>query len=219
MYNFWHHWNNNSLHSYVTCKNHLGCQWTPEEKCGLMEGPCLDDSNCLFDLICEPNSCGGDISNNTRCCTQPFPCNDTHSRTFSCCNDLYKCNVNEGHCTDNNDCYGNLQCGTKNCDWSSEANCCTHPHNEGGKWSKFYIHIQSDNQNHFRYIILDMMGNNGQKLNISTSRTCNYENMISTLIACHILSKIKWPNMSWPCMTFNLPSILLKSKLLPHINP
>jgi hypothetical protein len=24
-----------------------------------------------------------------------------------------------------------------------------------------------------------MMGNNGQKLNISTLRTCNYENMIS----------------------------------------
>ena len=149
MYNFWHHWNNNSLHSYVTCKNHLGCQWTQEEKCGLMEGPCFDDSNCLFDLICEENSCGGDFPNNTRCCTQPFSCNDTHSRTFSCCNDLYKCKVNEGNCNNNNDCYGNLECGDKNCDWSSEANCCTHPHNEGGKWSEFYIHIQSDNQNHF----------------------------------------------------------------------
>ena len=63
------------------------------------------------------------------------------------------------------------------------------------------------------------MGNNGQKLNISTSRTCNYKIMISTLIACRILLKIKWPNMSWPCMTFNHPSILLKSELLLHINP
>ena len=44
---------------------------------------------------------------------------------------------------------------------------------------------------YFIYIILDMMVNNGQKLNISTSRTCNYENIISTFISCHILSKIK----------------------------
>jgi hypothetical protein len=31
-----------------------------------------------------------------------------------------------------------------------------------------------------------MMGNNGKKLNISTSSICNYKNIISTLIACHI---------------------------------
>ena len=111
----------------------LDCQWTPEEKCGLMEGPCIDDFHCLFDLICEANSCNGDFSNGTRCCTQPLPCNHTHARTDTCCNELHKCNINEGNCYDNNGCYGNLQCGTKNCDWSSEANCCTHPPNEGGK--------------------------------------------------------------------------------------
>ena len=117
----------------ITGKNHLGCQWTQEEKCGMMEGPCSDDSHCLFDLICEANSCNEDFSNGTRCCTQPLPCNHTHARTDTCCNELHKCNINEGNCYDNNGCYGNLQCGTKNCDWSSEANCCTHPSNEGGK--------------------------------------------------------------------------------------
>ena len=122
----------------ITGKNHLGCQWTQEEKCGLMEGPCSDDSHCLFDLICEANSCNEDFSNGTRCCTQPLPCNHTHARTDTCCNELHKCNINEGNCYDNNGCYGNLQCGTKNCDWSSEANCCTHPSNEGGKWPGFF---------------------------------------------------------------------------------
>ena len=57
-------YNNYSLHSYVTGKNHLGCQWTHEEKCGLMEGPCIDDSHCLFDLICEAN---GEFVNKQQC--------------------------------------------------------------------------------------------------------------------------------------------------------
>ena len=135
-------YNTYSLHSYVTGKNHLDCQWTHEEKCGLMEGPCDDDSHCLFDLICEAGRCNGDFSNDTRCCIEPFPCNDTHSRTSSCCNDLHKCHINEGNCNDNNDCYGNLQCGINNCDWSSETNCCTHPLNEGGKLSGFCFQIQ-----------------------------------------------------------------------------
>ena len=128
-------YHNYSLYSYVTSKNHLGCQWTQENKCGLMEGPCIDDSNCLFDLICEANSCDGDFPNGTRCCTQPLSCNHNHTRTDTCCNNLHQCDVNEGNCENNDDCYGNLQCGIKNCDWDNftQVNCCTHPPNEGGK--------------------------------------------------------------------------------------
>ena len=107
-----------------------------------MEGPCIDDSDCLFDLICEANSCDEDFPNGTRCCTQPLPCNHNHSRTNSCCNKQLTCDVNEGNCDDNGDCYGNLQCGINNCDWSNQTNCCTHPPNEGGKQPGFDFQIQ-----------------------------------------------------------------------------
>ena len=102
-------------------KKCLGCNITKGEKCGLNEGPCNSDSQCLFDLICEPNSC-----------IEPFPCSSNHSRTDTCCSSLNKCDVNEGKCTYNSDCLGNLRCGTNNCGWSNETNCCTHPSNEGG---------------------------------------------------------------------------------------
>ena len=120
------------------CKNHIGCDWTKDELCGLNEGPCQNDSQCLFGLICEPNaSCEENLSNGTKCCQEPFPCTYNHSRTQACCSHINKCNINEGGCVDNLDCLGNLQCGTNNCDWSSETNCCTHPSNEGGKFPIF----------------------------------------------------------------------------------
>ena len=117
---------------WTILKNYLGCNITQGEKCGLNEGPCTSDSQCLFDMICEPNSCGDSFPEDIKCCIEPFSCSFSHSRTDSCCNSLNKCNVNEGKCSVNSDCLGNLHCGTNNCGWSNETNCCTHPSNKGG---------------------------------------------------------------------------------------
>ena len=111
---------------WTILENYLGCNITQGEKCGLDEGPCNSDSQCLFDLICEPNTC-----------IEPFSCSSNHSRTNTCCSSLNKCDVNEGQCSGNSDCLGNLQCGTNNCGWSNETNCCTHPSNIGGIF--FYL--------------------------------------------------------------------------------
>ena len=111
---------------WTILKNYLGCNITQGEKCGLDEGPCNSDSQCLFDLICEPNTC-----------IEPLSCSFIHSRTNTCCSSLNKCNVNEGQCSGNSDCLGNLKCGTNNCGWSNETNCCTHPSNIGGIF--FYL--------------------------------------------------------------------------------
>ena len=117
------------------CNNHIGCDWTKNELCGLNEGPCQNDSQCLDGLICEPNSSSEEnLCNGTKCCQEPFSCGFNHSRTDSCCSSMNKCSVDEGKCSGNSDCLGNLQCGINNCGWSNETNCCTHPDNIGGKF-------------------------------------------------------------------------------------
>ena len=91
-------------------------------------------SQCLFNLICQPGSCGENYPKGSSCCVEPEPCTYKHSRTDSCCSPMNQCHINQGHCSSHQDCYGSLQCGKNNCDWSSDNNCCTTPYNPGGNF-------------------------------------------------------------------------------------
>ena len=47
-----------------------------------------------------------------------------------CCTDSYPCSMGEGDCDSDSECYGNLICGTDNCQnfdsaYSSTHDCCT----------------------------------------------------------------------------------------------
>jgi hypothetical protein len=55
----------------------------------------------------------------------PAPMLHTESIQNRCCNvNSYICGVGEGPCTLNIDCGAGLVCGSKNCLWSSDDNCC-----------------------------------------------------------------------------------------------
>ena len=51
---------------------------------------------------------------------------DYFDNTWFCCTDSKPCGVNEGHCDSNDECYGDLLCGTENCSPSFPyyIDCC-----------------------------------------------------------------------------------------------
>ena len=51
---------------------------------------------------------------------------DDNPKTWKCCNSSNPCTVGQGHCNSDDDCYGGLKCGRKNCNspFPSNANCC-----------------------------------------------------------------------------------------------
>ena len=122
----------------MTWSQFLGCFVLEDggKKCSLSQGPCNDDNECIHNLICIPGACGIEGSG---CCIEPYPCNTNHTRKDSCCSPLNLCGLNEGHCRSSRDCMGNLQCGTRNCDWHSELDCCTTPYNPGGNFHFFQL--------------------------------------------------------------------------------
>ena len=110
---------------------------TTDNLCGLQQGNCKDDSECIYELICGTNNCGKNFPAGTNCCQKPFVCNGngTDEQTQSCCSKKNRCYVNEGHCSNDDDCHGNLLCGFDNCDPSSfpeGTNCCYKQPTVGG---------------------------------------------------------------------------------------
>ena len=110
---------------------------TTDNLCGLQQGNCKDDSECIYELICGTNNCGKNFPAGTNCCQKPFVCNGngTDEQTQSCCSKKNRCYVNEGHCSNDDDCHGNLLCGSDNCDPSSfpeGTNCCYKKPTVGG---------------------------------------------------------------------------------------
>ena len=143
-------WNFSSIHNFlhfamrhsVLCI--VGCDGTQSDVdsccttnnlCGLEQGNCEDDSECIYELICGTNNCGANFPKGTNCCRKPFACNGTNPRTQSCCSNKNRCYVNEGHCSNDHDCHGNLLCGSNNCNPSfpKGTNCCYKQPTVGGK--------------------------------------------------------------------------------------
>ena len=133
--------NNFALRHPVICI--IGCDGTQGDVdsccttnnlCGLEQGNCEDDSECIYELICGTNNCGANFPEGTNCCRKPFSCSGPNERTKSCCSNKNRCFVNEGHCSNNHDCHGNLLCGSNNCDPSfpKGTNCCYKQPTVGG---------------------------------------------------------------------------------------
>ena len=59
-------------------------------------------------------------------CDGKGPHIDDDLETLKCCNSSNPCSLGKGHCESDEDCYGGLKCGRKNCNlpFPSNANCC-----------------------------------------------------------------------------------------------
>ena len=93
---------------------------TPDETCGVGEGDCDDNSDCVGNLICGNDNCQIDFDRNWHnaewdCCKED-KCNADDDDN-ECCSTENPCRVGEGDCDINAECFGDLVCGTNNCQW------------------------------------------------------------------------------------------------------
>ena len=101
---------------------------TSSNKCGVGEGDCDMDADCIGSLKCGVDNCDTSLGfpGNYDCCFNPS-CADGSGGT-ACCTSSNKCGVGEGDCDLDADCIGNLRCGIDNCDTSlgfpSNYDCC-----------------------------------------------------------------------------------------------
>ena len=58
----------------------------------------------------------------------------TEADTLACCGSGSQCGIKEGHCSNDDDCFSHLKCGTGNCkdqnplsDFPIGSNCCYDP--------------------------------------------------------------------------------------------
>ena len=65
-------------------------------------------------------------------------CNAIGVDIYSCCSPNNQCGLSQGDCDSDNDCSGNLVCGTGNClfPFPLNADCCT-----GNLWNIIYPEI------------------------------------------------------------------------------
>ena len=54
---------------------------------------------------------------------------DYLDNSWDCCTSSNPCGVNEGHCSQDDQCFGDLSCGDSNCpsQFPSDASCCYDP--------------------------------------------------------------------------------------------
>ena len=114
-------------------------------QCGVGEGDCDNDNECLGNLKCGQgngldDNCDTSLGfgSNYDCCYDPNPggslvesgCQDGNGG-WSCCSSSNQCGVGEGDCDNDDECLGNLKCGHDNCDISlgfgSKYDCCYDP--------------------------------------------------------------------------------------------
>ena len=103
---------------------------TTENPCGVNEGDCDSNVECLEGLVCGFNNCPVSLGYDTEldCCYGAILGDDDFCTTNN------PCGVHEGDCDSNNECKTNLICGScpVSLGFASEVDCCL-----GG--SKFYL--------------------------------------------------------------------------------
>ena len=91
-------------------------------------------------MICGSNNCpqsrGYMFPSSADCCT--YNCDGKNEVFSSCCSNTRPCKINEGDCDTDEDCEGNLVCGSNNCprsgyEFSSRDDCCTEPRGEANE--------------------------------------------------------------------------------------
>ena len=96
--------------------------------CGINEGDCDNDDDCMAELKCGTDNCpikiGLQWDSTDDCCYKPCTGGD------NCCTSSKPCGVNEGDCDNDDDCMAGLKCGFNNCPiklglaWDSTDDCC-----------------------------------------------------------------------------------------------
>lgn len=98
---------------------------TPSKPCGLHDGDCDEHSDCSGNLICGNNNCPKGWGKTKDCCDKPGKptCN---GKWHNCCTSEKKCGLGDGDCDNDEDCDGDLVCGTNNCpaSWGETKDCC-----------------------------------------------------------------------------------------------
>ena len=123
----------------------IGSCCTDTKSCGVGQGDCDSDSDCLSGLKCGSNNCLSDFNwggSSTDCCYKPSPptptpppsrvCDKNDGNIGSCCTDTKSCGVGQGDCDSDSDCLSGLKCGSNNClsdfNWGgSSTDCCYKP--------------------------------------------------------------------------------------------
>ena len=100
---------------------------TKDNQCGHHEGDCDDNNECQHGLQCGTDNCPAsfDFDTSTDCCYNQTLLNI--GEHYFCTNDNL-CGENEGDCDNNNQCQGDLECGTDNCpsylEFDYSIDCC-----------------------------------------------------------------------------------------------
>ena len=101
-----------------------------------MEGACDKDEECKDGLKCGTDNCAqclegqgpadgcGKWAYNTDCCYDPA--NMVCIGGDECCSKEYPCGLGEGDCDNDNECEGELKCGTDNCQQCLGGVDCTY---------------------------------------------------------------------------------------------
>ena len=109
---------------------------TTDNKCDAMEGDCDKDEECKDGLKCGTDNCAqclegqgpadgcGKWAYNTDCCYDPA--NMICIGGDECCSKEYPCGLGEGDCDNDNECEGELKCGTDNCQQCLGGVDCTY---------------------------------------------------------------------------------------------
>ena len=98
---------------------------TIENPCGVDQGDCDSNVECLDGLVCGLNNCpiSHGYDSEVDCCYN-FSVGDPNFCTVDS-----PCGLNQGDCDSNNECQNNLFCGTNNCPESlgfeAEIDCCS----------------------------------------------------------------------------------------------
>ena len=101
---------------------------TSSNQCGLGEGDCDSDIECIGSLKCGINNCDSSLGfpGNYDCCYGPNCADGTGGA--ACCTSSNQCGSGEGDCDSDSDCIGSLKCGSNNCDTSlgfpPDYDCC-----------------------------------------------------------------------------------------------
>ena len=90
-------------------------------KCSENEGHCDSHGDCQVGLACGSSNCTASLGfdSDIDCCYQPSV-GDEHF-----CTNTNPCGEDEGDCDSHDECNDGLICGSNNCPFSSDTDCCT----------------------------------------------------------------------------------------------
>eukprot|EP00961_Rhodomonas_salina_P238356 3221588-Rhodomonas_salina.1 len=103
---------------------------TDRGDCQVGDGDCDSDGECAGNLKCGTDNCPVGSQEDWDCCYDPAAdCDPSDVNDNQCCTQRGNCQVGEGDCDYDDECAGNLKCGSDNCPVGSQKDwdCCYDP--------------------------------------------------------------------------------------------